>query len=394
MPDSIAGAEDTSTNVYHDSKTRWSISALNVRGRLPKVNWLFLFTVVLPTALAIIYFGFIASDVYVSESRFVVRSPDKPSMSGLGLLLKGAAFSNAGDEIYAADEYIQSRDALKALNRDGAVVRAYGNSGISVFNRFNPLGMDGSFESLFDYFQGKVGVDYETTSSITTLTVRAYAPADAQRFNRELLELAETQVNRLNKRGRSDVIDLSEQEVLDAQEAQRAAALALAQFRNASGIIDPEKQAAVQLQMISKLQDELIGARMQLLQLRSIAPQNPQIPILQVRIAGLAREIDRQLGLVAGSHRSLSATAARYQRLQLDREFADKRLAAAMASLQDARAEARRKQAYVERIVQPSMPDEAQQPKRLRGVFATFVLGLIAWGILTMLFAGVREHHA
>ena len=169
--------------------------------------------------------------------------------------------------------------------------------------------------------------------------------------------------------------------------------MALATYRNASGIIDPEKQAAVQLQMISKLQDELIGSRMQLLQLRSMAPQNPQIPILSVRITGLSREIDRQLGLVAGSRRSLSATAARYQRLLLDRDFADKRLAAAMTSLQEAQTEARRKQAYVERITQPSLPDEAQEPRRLRGIFSVLMLGLVAWAILTMLIAGVREHH-
>jgi BexC/CtrB/KpsE family polysaccharide export inner-membrane protein len=360
---------------------------------LPKINWLFLLTVVLPTVLAIVYFGFLASDVYVSESRFVVRSPDKPAVSGLGVLLKGAGFSNAGDEIYAADEYIQSRDALRALNRGGAVFRAYDNESISLADRFNPLGFDGSFENLFQYFNKKVGVGYDSTSSITTLTVRAYDPQDAQKFNLKLIELAEDQVNRLNLRGRADVIQLSEQEVLDAEEAARSAALALAAFRNASGIIDPEKQAAVQLQMISKLQDELIGSRMQLLQLRSIAPQNPQIPILEVRVAGLKREVDRQLGLVAGNRRSLSATAARYQRLLLDRDFADKRLAAAMTALQEARAEDRRKQAYVERIAQPNLPDEAQEPRRLRGIFATLVLGLVAWAILTMLLAGVREHH-
>jgi capsular polysaccharide transport system permease protein len=379
--------------MFQESASRWSIPGLKSRQRLPKIDWLLLLTVIIPTAVAILYYGFLASDVYVSESRFVVRSPDKPSASGLGVLLKSAAFSNAGDEIYAADEYIQSRDALKALNAGNAVVRAYGNGNVSVFDRFNPLGVDGSFEELFDYFRKKVRVDYETTSSITTLTVRAYAPQDAQKFNRQLLELAEDTVNRLNRRGRTDVIQLSEQEVQDAEDAERQASLALAQFRNASGIIDPEKQAAVQLQMISKLQDELIGSRMQLLQLQAIAPENPQIPVLRVRVAGLAREIDRQLGIVAGNRRSLSATAARYQRLELDRQFAEKRLAAAMTSLQDAQAEARRKQAYVERIAQPSTPDEAQEPRRLRGIFATFMLGLVAWGILTMLLAGIREHH-
>lgn len=310
------------------------------------------------------------------------------------MLLKSAAgFSNAGDEIYAADEYLQSRDALRALNRNQVVARSYGNSNVSIFDRFNPLGLDGSFEDLFNYFSKKVRVDYDTTSGITALTVRAYTPAEAAKFNRELLELAEQTVNRLNRRGRTDVLQLSEQEVQDAKAAARQAALSLAQFRNASGIIDPEKQAAVQLQMISKLQDELIGSRMQLLQLQSIAPENPQIPILRVRIAGLSREIDRQLGRVAGDRRSLSATAANYQRLQLEREFADKRLAAAMVALQEARAESRRKQAYVERIAQPSTPDEAAEPRRLRGILATLMLGLVAWAIMRMLLAGVREHH-
>lgn len=379
--------------MYHESRTRWSISALKVRQSLPKVNWLFVFTVVIPTALAILYFALIASDVYVSESRFVVRSPDKPSMTGIGVLLKGAGFSNAGDEIYAADDYIQSRDALRALNRDGSVTRAYSNPNVSMVDRFNPLGWDGSFEALFDYFRKKIRVDYDSTSAITTLSVRAYTPQDAQKFNQQLLALAEETVNRLNRRGRVDVVELAEQEVQGAQQAEQQAAIGLAQFRNASGIIDPEKQAAVQLQMVSKLQDELISSRVQLLQLRAMAPQNPQIPILQTRVAGLAREIDRQLGFVAGSSRSLSATAVRYQRLQLDRDFAEKRLAAAMASLQDAKAEARRKQAYVEHIAEPSRPDEALEPRRLRGIFATLVLGLIAWAILTMLIAGVREHH-
>ena len=122
-------------------------------------------------------------------------------------------------------------------------------------------------------------------------------------------------------------------------------------------------------------------------------PENPQIPILQVRINGLAREINRQMGQVAGSRGSLSAAAAQYQRLQLESQFADRRLTAAMNSLEEARNEARRKQAYVERIVQPSLPDEAQEPRRLRAIFATFILSLVAWSILTMLIAGVREHH-
>lgn len=357
-----------------------------------KKGVLFFLTVVLPTACAIAYFGFLASDVYLSESRFVVRSPDKPAASGLGVLLKSVGFSNAGDEIFAAHKFVESRDALAALNRGGAVAQAYGNDGIFVLDRFDPLGFDSSFEDLHEYYKKKVRVEHETTTSITTLVVRAFSARDAERMNRQLLELSEGLVNRLNARGRTDLIQYAEREVNEAEQGARAAARALAQFRNRSGIVDPERQATVQLQMISKLQDELIGARMQLLQLRALAPDNPQIPLLKVRITGLGREIDAQSGQVAGNRGSLSASAVQFQRLQLEREFGDRRLGAALTSLQEARNEARRQEAYVERIVQPNLPDEAQEPRRLRGILATFVLGLVAWGILTMLLAGVREH--
>src|SRR5439155_10957806 len=107
----------------------------------------------------------------------------------------------------------------------------------------------------------------------------------------------------------------------------------------------------------SKLQDELIASRNQLLQLRAFAPANPQIPVLRTQIAGLSHDVEVELNKVAGSSRSLSAAAAQYQRLQLESQVADKQLAASIASLEDARNEARRKQAYVERIAEPNLPD-------------------------------------
>jgi capsular polysaccharide transport system permease protein len=160
-----------------------------------------------------------------------------------------------------------------------------------------------------------------------------------------------------------------------------------------SGVVDPERQATVQLQMISKLQDELIASRNQLLQLRAFAPGNPQVPVLRTKISGLSRDINAELGKVAGNSSSLSAAAAQYQRYQLESQVSDKLLAAAISSLEDARNEARRKQAYVERIEQPSVPDSAEYPRRLRGIFAAFVFGLIAYGIISMLLAGMQEHH-
>jgi BexC/CtrB/KpsE family polysaccharide export inner-membrane protein len=365
-----------------------------IRQRLMRLGPLFWFVVLLPTAISVLYYGFIASDVYTSESQFVVRSPERPARNGLGVILASAGFSNASEEVRAAQGYIQSRDALRTLEADNLARKAWGSPEVSLFDRFNPLGWSGSFEELYRYYTGKVGIEFDSETGITRLTVRAFTPGDSQVINRRLLEQAEGLVNKLNERGQSDMIRNAEREVAEAQEQSRKAALELAAFRNQAGVIDPERQATVQLQMISKLQDELIGARMQLLQLSAVAAQNPQIPMLRVRIKGLERAIGEQLGQVAGGSRSLSAAAVQYQRLQLQREFADRQLAAALAASQEARNEGRRQRAYVERIAQPSLPDTAMGPRRLRGVLATLVVGLAAWGILVMLLAGVREHRS
>jgi capsular polysaccharide transport system permease protein len=353
---------------------------------------LFIITVLLPFIASIFYFGLFASDVYVSESHFVIRSPEKPASTGLGAILQSAGFSNAGDEVYAAQTYAVSRDALKAINGNRALEKAYTRPEIFVFDRFNPFGLNGSFEQLYKYFKNKVTLKNDATTSITTLTVRAYSPEDAQRFNEQLLTLSEARVNRLNERGRKDLVSYAQREVTAAKAKSQQAALALSGYRNRSGVLDPEKQAEIQLQMISKLQDVQIAAKSDLRQLERFTPENPRIPVVRSQLASVQREIDQQLGLVVGDRRSLAASAGQYQRLLLETTFADKQLTAALASLETARNESVRQQAYVERIVQPNLPDSPIEPRRLRAILATLALGLIAYGILKMLLAGVKEH--
>lgn len=81
--------------------------------------------------------------------------------------------------------------------------------------------------------------------------------------------------------------------------------------------------------------------------------------------------MDAQTAKVAGGSTSLTNKAAGFERLPLDRTFADKQLGTAFSSLEQARNDAPRKQLYLERIVQPNRPDVAVQPRRMRPNLAT-----------------------
>jgi len=188
------------------------------------------------------------------------------------------------------------------------------------------------------------------------------------------------------------MIRLASAEVDTAKDKVMRTALALAAFRDQNRIVDPAEQASIQMQMVSKLQDELIATRMRLSQLRQLTPANPQIPVLEANAENLEGEIADETAKMVGGRRSLAGSAAQYQRVLLDNQFAEKQLEAAMAAYEEARSEALRKQAYIERIVNPSISDKPQEPRRTRGILTTLGLGLVAWAILKMLLAGVREH--
>jgi capsular polysaccharide transport system permease protein len=225
-----------------------------------------------------------------------------------------------------------------------------------------------------------------------TLHVSAFNPQDAHKINEALLSMSEQLVNQVNARALEDSISFATRVVQEAELKAKNAALALSDFRNQRSVFDPERQSALQLQGIAKLQEELIATKTQLAQIRSLTADNPQIPVLNRRVATLQREIDAEMRKVAGGNSSLTRQSSEYERLALERSFAEKQLASALASLELARNEAQKKQLYLERIVQPNTPDYAVEPRRVRSVLEVLVLGLIAWGILALLIAGVREH--
>jgi capsular polysaccharide transport system permease protein len=364
-----------------------------LKSRVSRANRLFFLTVVVPTILASFYFGLIASDVYISESRFVVRSSQRQAPTGLGVLMQTAGFSRSQDDTYTVHDFMRSRDAVAKINGRLNLKEAFGNRDIELFSRFNPLGLDDSFEALHLYYQRNIGIDLDPASSISTLKIKAFKAEDAYRVNEMLLKLGEQLINQLNERARNDLVRFAATEVDDATTKAKAASLAVSKYRSLNTVFDPERQSALQLQQISKLQDELIATKTQLAQVRTFTPENPQISALKNRVDTIQSEISNEMAKVTGAGPSLTSKAAEYERLALDRAFAEKQLAAALASLEQARNDAQRKQLYLERIVQPNTPDMAMEPRRIRGVFSTFVLGLLAWGILTLLISSIREHH-
>jgi capsular polysaccharide transport system permease protein len=357
-----------------------------------RTGGIFLWTVLIPTAVAALYYGLIASDVYISESHFIVRSQERQAPTGLGALLTSSGLSHAQDDTYAVVDFLTSRDALRALDRGMNVRKAFSDVSIDRLNRFPALDFDESFEGLYRFYQKHVEIAYDSSASIAVLRVRAYRAADAARANELLLAMSEELVNRLNDRSRHDTIDLAQAEVARAEARAKAAALALSNYRSEKRVFDPERQGLVNVESSAKLREQLVAAQAQLAQVRGVSPTNPQIAALEQGVALIKREIEAEDSRLLSRDGGLSAKSPQYDQLVLEQGFANRQLATAMTELDNARNEAVRQQLYLERLVQPGTPDKAEEPHRLRAVFTVLLVGLVSWGVLSLILASVREH--
>lgn len=363
--------------------------------KIRNISKLFLWVVVVPTALAILYFGFIASPVYISESRFVIYSPNQQvSSSGLAGLFSAFGGSNSGSAAQTVSSYISSWDAMTALNRAYDLRKIYGSDTIDIFDRFG--GIFHPFHSdvkLLKYYRAMVSDNFDSATGISQLRVSAYTAADAHKMNAFLLSRSQAIVNRLNEHARQKAVDYAQLNVDHAERKLKDATLALARYRNVHGVFSPPAQSNLQLNLISRLQDQLISQKANLEALQAHAPHNPQIPVLRSGIKGLEQEIAAEKSKVTGSQSSLASKDIEYERLTINQLLAQKLLEDSFTSLQQARVTAQKQELYLETISRPNLPDAPQEPKRLQDIVATLIISLMVWGVLFIVIGGIKEHH-
>ncbi len=373
------------------------LDAIEGPHKKPKAIWKriptgFLLVVALPTLIAAIYYLGIASPRYVSEARFVVRSANVGQPSAVGLALQGVGFSTGMNDAFAVHEYMSSRDGLKELQQQFDVNKILARPGSDFITRYPRPWESRTEESLYKAFQRFMTVGYDAGTGISTLRVEAFDPRDAQNLNKALLASGETLINRLNERASNNAVRDAQAALERAHAEVAASQQALTALRNNAQFIDPRLAAAESSGVINGLLVTIAQLRAERAQIAAEAPSSPQLPILDNRIAAYERQVAEARAKMAGDATSLANKIGPFEELTLRREIADKQLAQATAALLSAEQEARRQKLYLERIVEPSLPDKASEPRRWRSILTVLASALLFYGVGWLIWAGIREH--
>jgi capsular polysaccharide transport system permease protein len=80
-----------------------------------------------------------------------------------------------------------------------------------------------------------------------------------------------------------------------------------------------------------------------------------------------------------------------YERLQVDREFAEQAYVAALAAYDTALAEARRQSRYLAPYVRPTLAESSQFPERLTLLALVALFLTTGWAIAVLIYYSLRD---
>lgn len=359
----------------------------------------FVLFVALPALATALYFAFIASNQYVAEARFAVRSAQletlgdkvKSALSNISMTVATPVMS--GQDAYIIATYIRSHGILDDLSKTIDVPAIYKRPEADFWARLKD---HASREELLAYWQRMVSVYIDGPSGAVTVKVRAFRPDDALALSKAVLSASETLANSVSARARDDAMRRAETEVRRGEAKVVDALAALRAFREQSGMIDPVSQATSTTILLTNAMAEKIKLQNSLfVSERAMSPNAPTVQTMKTRLEDLDRQIDELKAKLTGAEAdkgTVSSVLGHFEELEINRMFAEKIYESARDALERARAKAEAQTIYVTVYVPPGLPEEAEYPQRLALSLLTPIGLSILWGIFALVAAAVEDH--
>ncbi len=341
-------------------------------------------------AIAVAYFGFIASDRYVSRADIVIKQADQIKMLPDALSMLGIGGSNHEDVLLIQD-YLKSADLLRKLDKELGLKAHYQSHKVDYFSR---LPEDVSQEDFIEYYRDHLTLRLDELSGVLTIELQAFDPAYGQRVVSLMLKESESFINKLGHQVALEQLAFVEKEVNRAYQRVQDEKAKVLDFQNKHNLISPESTSSARLGVVSQIEGELASQQAQLKQLQSYMKGTaPAVISVKARTEALTEQLAQEKARLTGTDQNaMNEVTARYMDVQTQATLAADIYKTGLISLEQARVEAYRKLKHLLVISQPTLAEDAEYPRRLYNLATIGVILCLLYGLIVMGLATLREH--
>ncbi len=353
----------------------------------------FVTCVLLPIVVSAAYLFTRAADQYASTVAFSVRTEAMATPIELigGLADITSTGSSDADILF---EFIRSQEIVVKLDARIGLVEIFAVPDADPVFSFDP---GGSIEDLTNHWRRVVDVIYDPGTGLIEVRALAFDPEDARLITSGVFEESARLVDALSSIAQDDMTAFARAELDRSVERLKTARENLTAYRSRTQIVDPSADLQGQMGLLISLQQQLAETLIDADLLREstragdprLKQANRRIAVIETRIAAERRKLGQGTG--AGSDENYASILSEYERLAVDREFAEEAYRAALAAFDQALAEARRKSRYLAAHIQPTLAETAEYPRRfmLIGIISFFAGGL--WTLGVLVYYSIRD---
>ena len=343
--------------------------------------------------VASVYWVFLASDRFVSESNVIIRKTDSLSAPSLdiSMFVSGMAGANRSDQLLLR-EYLLSVDMLKKLDEAFDLRSHYSDMSRDIVSRL--WFKDASLEWFYRHYLSRVSAAYDDFSGVLRIRVQAYNPETAQAVNRMLVREGERYMNQLGHELAQAQVDYLTSQVDIAQDRFQQARQAMLAFQNEKGLVSPVTTAESINEIIARLEGQRTQLQTQLASLpKTLDRSHSTIAMLTQALAAVNRQIDQEKAkLAAPSGRKLNYAVDEFERLKMEVDFTHDIYKTTLVALEKGRMDSTRMLEKVSILQSSTFPEYPMEPNRSYNAFVTLIFSGFFAGIFKLLESIILDH--
>ncbi|HBS26442.1 MAG TPA: hypothetical protein DD827_04840 [Gammaproteobacteria bacterium] len=346
----------------------------------------------LPCVAASLYWGMVASDRFVSESKFVIQNAgaEQPASLDVSSIISGGGLSN--QDSYMIHEYILSWDMLSILDKNLKLRQHFTSESIDPLSR---LSEQAPREEFLEYYKKRIHVDFDEISSITTVTAQGFKPKMAQEIVQTIVQESEKFTNRIGHKVASEQMNFISGQLDRAQIKVKTDKRKIIAFQNNNRTFSPEIETQSISTLVSSLDAEISAKTAKRKALLTYLNDNaPEIKQLSAEISSLRQQSHAEKSKMVGKGKkpALNNLSAEFQELETNLEFGADMYRSTLAALESARIDAARKLKHLILLQHARLPETAEYPRRLYNIITFIAITLMVFWIGKLAIATVRDH--
>jgi capsular polysaccharide transport system permease protein len=354
-------------------------------------NLRFISIFIIPFILSSIYILYFESELFKSSSTILIKDLKSPQVDSN---IFGNIFANGSSNMRDSklmEKYIYSSEMFRLVDREFNLTKHYMSRDLDFLQRKYSFSRADSFYKLY---QDRLTVTYDELSTTLDIAFLHTNPKIAKDILEFIIQEAENKLNRFNKENGKELLKFLREQVKKSREILFKSIERLLEYQNRYRMIDPSIDIKSKSRIIAGLEKQIIEKEIEYSNLVKYMNRNSvEVKSLKSQIENLKQKLNSIKDNLSGSSkRELNRNLFEFERLKSDVEFNRERYKQTLIQLDLALIEATQNAKNSITVVEPTLPDSYDKPDKLKSIFTLFILLFLSYGIISMIYAIIRDH--